>query len=579
MFVGTSASAREAAWQEVHRVSEDVRIELGPDAVAIVQHHLRYKIVAGQFKTLDVAGLDPRGELAPDVRILAEKGGAEIPAKIERLAASPGNARLVTEDGKPLGRGSYAVDVRYRLDFVGAGLVAKEGAMWTVSWVTPAGREGHDSARIVFSLPAAPTEPRVAATLEPTTTLATLRRAPSRDELELVRVHVPSGEAVTWAARVDPRAFDAVTAPHLRPPVQGVESARLARFARPLSIVAWCMLLFGAAWLLRTKRQSIARAAARGEGGAQPLLPRLKPWQPALHGVTLTSSLASLLWWSPWVGGGLVLVSLVLASHRVVRCPPRPRGPGVWRQVPDAELLSAKTNRDSGAWLDASTAQGSAALAVLLFAVLGAAWALSGWIPSAALAVPLACSALLPIFVTGMRAQIPPRPKELAMRALRPVRDALGRRADLEHLEVGFVARELHASNDIDEVRLSCVPRDRMPGLRSIELAVLVGPDGTDVLSEVLVRVEDASSAAGRLARLAPGISVVVGRSLDEKVLRLRPVDSSASATARLISELAVALEGRRGSDRGHAAESEALWAGLERRGVIAMGLGSALPS
>ncbi len=579
LLIEANASARDAAWQELHQTANDVRIELGSDAVASVQHHVRYKIVAGHFKTFDVSGIDPRGELSSEAHIVSDKDGLEVPARVERLASSPGAVRIVTQDGKPLGRGSYAVDVRYRLDFVAAGLVAQEGAMWTVSWTTPPAREGQDSTRIVFSLPSARTEPRVAATMESTTTLSTLRRTDDRDELELVRVHIPSGEAATWSARIDPRALDAVTAPHLRPERLPFKPTLSERFSRPFAMLAWCSIALGAAWLLWRKRHSVAQAAALRSVEGQPLIAKAVSWQPPLYGLVLAAAFASLLGWSPWLGGTLTLVAMALASHRIARRAARPRGPGVWRRVPDVELLGAASDREPASWLDATTTPGRVTLGLLVLAVLGASVGLHGWMPSASLALPIGCASILPIFVTGTRAQMPPRPKDLALRILKPVRNALGKRGDLEHVDLGFIARELQASHDIDEVRLTCVPRDRTPGLRAIELAVVVEPVAHDLIAEVLVRVEEDSAAASRVAQLAPGKPIVIGRSLDEKVLRLRLLDARSASLASMLERLVLALEGRRASDRGERTKASASWHGIERRGAMTMSLGTALPS
>ena len=54
------ARADAGGWQEMHETSDDVRIEILPDGQADVQHHLRYRVVAGHFKTFDLAGIDPR---------------------------------------------------------------------------------------------------------------------------------------------------------------------------------------------------------------------------------------------------------------------------------------------------------------------------------------------------------------------------------------------------------------------------------------------------------------------------------------------------------------------------------------
>ena len=43
-LVARPASA--GGWQEMHETSDDVRLDVGPDGVATVQHHLRYRVVA-----------------------------------------------------------------------------------------------------------------------------------------------------------------------------------------------------------------------------------------------------------------------------------------------------------------------------------------------------------------------------------------------------------------------------------------------------------------------------------------------------------------------------------------------------
>src|SRR5690349_963799 len=80
LFLAPSA---RAAWQEMHETSDDVRLEIGPDGVATVAHRLRIRVVAGHFKTLELAGIDARAQVAPQALVTAEKGGAELPARVE----------------------------------------------------------------------------------------------------------------------------------------------------------------------------------------------------------------------------------------------------------------------------------------------------------------------------------------------------------------------------------------------------------------------------------------------------------------------------------------------------------------
>ena len=121
-----------------------------------------------------------------------------------------------------------------------------------------------------------------------------------------------------------------------------------------------------------------------------------------------------------------------------------------------------------------------------------------------------------------------------------------------------------------DEVRLACAPNDRMPGLRTIELALAGAlPGAPAALPEILVRFDDASPAAAKIAQLAPGIRVVPGRSPEEKVLRLSPRVPTPSGAALLLARLSSDLEGRRASDRrpsGAPPPKVRRFAGIERR-------------
>src|SRR5205085_8993424 len=116
---------------------------------------------------------------------------------------------------KGLHRGIYVFHVTYDVDFVRTGAFTRDGAMWRLMWTSPPPLEGVDGERVVFDLPAAPTEPRGDG--DPAA-LATLRRSAERDEFEIVRPHVPRGDAARWIARVDPKAFGRVRTPALRPP-------------------------------------------------------------------------------------------------------------------------------------------------------------------------------------------------------------------------------------------------------------------------------------------------------------------------------------------------------------------------
>ncbi len=571
-LVGTTA--RAGGWQEVHQTSDDLRIAVAPDGIATFEHTLRYRIVAGKLKTLDVSSIDPRGELAPETTVVAEKGG-EIAARVEPNPKSPGTARIVIDDPKGLGRGVYVASVKYKLDLVATKILARDGAMWRLAWTAPAATEGRDGARVVFELPPAPTEPRLPAADAAQTTLATFHRLADKDELELVRPHVPRGEAVTWAARVDPKALPAVNAPELRPPPAPPPPSTIPGRAPAILAAAVLSAIAGAlAFALRRKRALVEAACAARSVVPRPLVavpPRFAPLVPFAYGAAGAGAFASFAWASPSAGAVLVVLALLLGTFRAPTPITKPRGPGAWRDVPDEDVLVPKRPEPMpGDTLDLATTRGKLLLAGIAAVVAMLAWVLATRIAGVAVALPLTAVALVPVFATGSRAQLPARPAELASRMLRPARDALARKIDLSHVDLRVVARFLSGSIDaFDEVRIVCAPIDRTPGLRALELALAVaapGPHGA--VPEVLVRYDDGSPAAVRIAAFAPNARVVPGRSAEEKVARIVPADPTADAAAKLLAALLAELEGRRVTDRAQppASTRSKRYAGPERR-------------
>ncbi|MBS2020497.1 MAG: hypothetical protein JST00_47010 [Deltaproteobacteria bacterium] len=574
--------AQAGGWQEVHQTSDDVRITVGPDGVAVVQHHLRYRIVAGKFKAFEFAGIDEHAELVGESAVTNEKGGGEIPARIEPNPKAPGSIRIAVDDPpKGLTRGTYTVDVRYRIDLVATKMLVRDGAMWRVAWKAPPSPEGMDGARVVFELPSAPTEPRLASPELAATTLSTIHRETDRDELELVRAHVPRGEAVTWAARVDPKAFPRVVTPELRPPTAAVAPPPVAKHV-PIALLASGLALLAGilALVLRAKQTSVARASEAASMQARPLVP--VPWGlgPFAYGASVTGALALLLWSTPIWGAVLVVVAMALGAHREPAARPRPRGPGRWMPIADGEVLVKKpAPTQPGDALDASTRKGALVALLVAAALGGIAFALRTRVPGIVVAVPLAGAALVPVFTTGLRAQLPRSPAELAARMLAPARDTLGRLLDLGHVDIRCLARFRERTpvpaKDFDEVRLACTPADRIPGLRTIELAVASPPGARVAFPEVLVRFDDGSAAAAKIAQMLPGVRIVPGRTPEEKVLRLAPRVPTPAGAARLLARLTLDLEGRRRTDRpgdgGTKAPLRRGFVGADRRAPTAM--------
>jgi hypothetical protein len=575
-----ASRARAAGWQEMHQSADDVRIAVGPDGVASIEHRLRFRIVAGRFKAFELAGVDTGAELVPETVIIPEKGG-EIDARVEPSPKVPGTVRVVFDEPKKgLGRGVYLVGLRYRVDLVAGKLLTRDGALWKLTWTGPPAPEGRDGARVVFDLLAAPTEPRLAAPEQAATTLATLRRQPERDELELVRTHLPRGEAAVWSVRLDPRALPKIAVPELRPAAAPAgPSPPLARNHAPA--VALAAALAGLAGLfavvLRAKQAAVSAACAPLCALPRPLVPLPFGLGAFAYGAAVAAGLVLLLVGTPLHGALLVAVAMAIAVHRSPGRIDAPRGPGRWRAVADADVLLPRARTPmAGDALDLTTGRGRFVAAVVAVLVATAAVLVRAYAPGAAIAVPLAAVALVPVFVTGTRAQLPEAPLALAARYLRPARNALGGLVDLGHVELRCIARVRERDGNggggggldvdaVDEVRLACAPDERIPGVRSIELAVAGSALGA--VPEVLVRFDDGSEGAAKVAALAPGVPVVPGRTPEEKVLRLAPTTPTAAGAAKLVARLLAELEGRRASDRavpsGAPASSHA---GPERR-------------
>ncbi len=581
-YAAAASPSSGGGWQESHRNADDVKVVVGNDGVARIEHHLRYRVVAGRLKTFELTGVDAAAQIEPEARVTAEtppevRPGASPKAKtsdtpppaptahVERSPKTPGALRVTIDDPRGLGRGTYTVDVAYQLDLVATKLLVRDGAMWRLGWTAPVAPEGMDGARVTFDLPAAVTEPSPAG--DQTTTIATVRHGAGRDELELLRAHVPRGEVVTWSIRVDPKAFPAVTSPELRaapPTATAPGEAPLPKTAL-LSAAVLSVVVLLLAWARAAKGAAVARSCAARGVIPRPLVPLLPArFAPIAYGLTLALALTTFLWGSAVVGSVLLVAAMALASFRAPRVLLRPRGPGRWKEMDDADVFLARTDGVAGDAFDVVTTKGRLTASVLVLAVVTAAFVLRHVVPYAHVAIPLAATALVPLFTTGIRPQLPPSPIELASRVLAPARDVLAASIDLAHVDLVPIARLREGTRAVDEVRLACAPSIRIPGLRTIELALATSHEAPDAaIPQVLVRFDDGSPAASKVAAIAPGMEVVVGRSPEEKVLRVTPRIPTARSAAGLVARLLGELEGRRAADRN---EDPAPFRGDDRR-------------
>ena len=539
------ASTDARAWQEIHETGADVFVELGTDGVASIHDVLRWHVVRGPLHWIDLEGVDSAGMTDAGVTVTAEDGrtlGAHLDPRDEHAV------RVTVDDPKAFQRGTFLFDVRWRADWVKAHAIARDGAAWRVAWTSPLASEGLDSVKTTFVFPPARQAP--AAIFPDTgavddTALATFRREPSRDVLELVRPHVGRGESVAWTLRIDPSALPAVVDPHLRPAAPEAPPPEPDRVRAVCSFLALAALAVVFALLVGRKSAEVASVCAGRGARPRGLLPRLpERLRPALAGVLLAggAALQSMDAFTP--GACLVAAAALVAALRAPSSRWPVRGPGRWlalrpedafAQVPDDG--NPPRLFDLGTHAGRLTAWATPVAVVLMVALARRFGTMASWL------VALDSAVLVPLFLTGGVAGLPPRPSAAAT-WLAPVFDRLRAVASLRVAPWARVA----ADAAVDEVRLLVLPRASIPGLVGVEVgrAWSTTPAGWTGTPEVLVRVLEGSSAAAKLARELPKARMLPGRRGDERVLRVRPRTGTRASTVALTQGLAEALTDRR---------------------------------
>ncbi|HWL86387.1 MAG TPA: hypothetical protein VNO21_11325 [Polyangiaceae bacterium] len=602
-----SASQASAAYREAHATGYDMHARVDETGVAQMEHAVTYHVTAGSLSSVDLVGVEPSVSVDSEVVITAEDGRtiaghATLQPGYKSAAASGGpppdpksgakdaSIHIDVLEKKGLRRGIYIFKLRYRLDLVAEKAISKDLALWRIAWTSPALPEGIDGERVVFDLPAAPTEPRAVRSDAGSETagadgiVSTLRRSADRDELEIVRLHVPQGERVTWGARVDPKAFPAVRAPELRPPPLPAPPApdRL-RDGMHLALVG----VFGVAFALlvakKTARVSVLFARERMMtevrrsrrptcNPERPLLPVPRAPRVALAGGSMAACVALQMGGSATWGALFLVCAMAAAAHRAPRVVSPPRGPGSWSMLREREAFAPPRPSSPMDVLDASTHAGK-----VLFGLLAAAAAAGGYLTSRGVPVfgrttvdlcLLDLLVLVPIFFTGTRAQLPPSSPHASSPWLKSLFVAMKKRAlslpSANAFRIVPWARHPVGSEAHDELRLLVLPRASMPGVIGIEIGgTWPGTESGSYLSpELLVRVHDASAAAAKLLALAPKERPVPGRRTHERVVRFKPEIPTLAATRDLALSLVHALVDR----RAHAAAVACAWEGLERR-------------
>ena len=549
------ATSTASAFQEAHQTGGDVEIHVEPQGVAEVHETIRWHVVRGPLRWIDLDNVDSSAAVDPAVTVASEDGkplAAHVDRRDERAL------RVTIDEPKATQRGSFTIDVRWRVDWVKTGALVRDGAAWRLAWASPIASDGIDSVRTTIEMPAAREAPSVVfpdTGAPDETALATLRREPQTDILELVRPHVARGESVRWSVRVDPGAFSGVVDPRLRPRIEAAPPEP-DRVREASLLVALGALGLAFALLVGQKARAFALACAARGAHPRAIVPLSDGLRAALAGAALAVGAGLQVLGAFTAGASLVGIALLAAASRAPAGPLPPRGPGRWLVLKPSDAFVR--DGSAGHWLDAGRPAGRraawiAGAAVTILAV--ASRRFGGELPWL---IVLDAAALVPLFVTGREADLPPDGVRSSAPWLAPVFERL--RA-VGSLRVAPWARVV--ASGIDELRLLVLPRAVMPGVVGVEIgrAWSSTPSGWAATPEVLVRVLEGSSAAAKLARVLPKVRAMPGRRGEERVVRLLPRRATRACTVALTQGLAEALTDRR------MAPPERAWGGeIERR-------------
>jgi hypothetical protein len=539
LFLSEPARA-EGKWLEWHETASDVKVTVAEDGVAQIERAVKVRVVAGPIRSLDLGMIDRGIVPAPTVDLTTESGdslGAHVevgvtattpkPLDIPPVDAKPTDVPeepmrvVVDQPEKGLRRGSYRITMHYSVDLVATHRLTRDKSLFKMAWRTPPSAEGHDASRVIFELPAAPTEPHLADLAS--TMVSNLERLPTVDRLTLTRAHIGKSEVVVWEIRVDPRALPKATSPELRPPpppaVKPNEDRSPVKLALFAVAAAWALFV----GVLANRRERTCGAHTK------PLVPA--PAFVRLYVAPLFVLGGSLLacFEQPAAGTCLFALSMLLLSERTVREVLRARGPGKWVSLTRAPRDRATPVRAARVFLGFYVA----------FVAFGYAVAdrLTGGL---ALAVPLAALVPMPMLLSAaFRADsFDVQAEELLAKVAARV-PAFG-------LHPSLTGRIPDGTEEPDELRLAIEPLTPMPGLLGIEVAVARYSHLTGVaaLPEVWVRVMEGTHAHAKLQQRSAAF--LPSRRPGERVQRLVPDGLSIDSTVRLLSSLTTHLQDQR---------------------------------
>jgi hypothetical protein len=542
-----AAFPARAGWVETRATAHAAVVDVERNGTATVSQELGIRLRGGPLSELTVAGVDGDAEPLPDATVICtddQKFGT-VPLTVTR--EPDGSLKLVVERERGLRTGSYVFRFSYRTKLLDRQLIRRVGSHVELRWVGPRLEDGLDSARVTFRIPEASTAPALPTPGSSSGAVneldelggvfvGNLRRAPGKDELEIVRPHVARGEPALWRVWVADSTFDAY-ANSPAPRSQTMPSSReLGESPRERLLWLGGALAAGLAFglLLFGKWRGFQAAASLRGAEARALIPLAPGVRAALGGVSLgLAVIAGGRWDEPTLVGALVLAAMSCAALYAKPGRALPRGPGQWLPLSEADAFSHGASKLPGRWLDAGTAPGAAVLAVLLGAVLVLHFWERRYSPYRAVELLLGATVLLPVFLTGRSRELPATPGSDPQKTLLRVLTGL-RKAGLRAVPLARLPR---GTSVPDELRVLVQPRGALNGLLAVEVGAdhALGLGGLVTEPYVLLRVREGSLCAQVLPAQT---SFQRGRKAEERVAVLRPKLPTVAETLALVSEL-----------------------------------------
>ncbi len=539
MLLVAGLSVRQAqAWVETDVLGHQATIVVSKEGQAEIRHQLIVKLRGGPLESLDIEGVGATLETLEDAVVRkAQSGSASVwPLVLE--SREDGTLHLSIEAEKGLRGGTYQFEFGYRVGLAERGWLERRGDRVRLTWVGPRFSGGVDSAKVLLRVPQSAVTPSLPEAEDGPAAgvlLSQVRRSASFDEVELVRAHLARGEPAVWQIEVGAEPFATAIAEgsHVRgpqavaPPPRTLELPKAPRWAWALSI-GLGLLYFAATFRKARAFEQSCRAAG---ATSRPLLP-LPSLVRSLVGGTLLGAAAGLgLTESPTLAGACLALAILSATLLPPVRAPRARGPGEWSKLADEEHERVAPPVQMGRLLDASSVPGFLVFLALIAASSVLAWILLPRSTYQAGLVVIGSAALLPLFFTGRRADMPP---DAAFGALPIHRYFAKKLANHPDVTSEIWARRPLGGGEPDELRLRLMLDGARPGLRAIEIGVELGV-GLIALPCVVVRVVDDSEAYKALPH---GVVWVRGRSSEERVAILRPRAPSRAGCLRLALEV-----------------------------------------